>query len=245
MKLRRLTLTASVADCDLSVAVRQDLSTLPCAFCGVRSGTWQLPRLPDPESDAPPASPAACPLCALSEHLERPRIDDEAALIWLPEVSQQAVNALLREIHLRLRALGEDVAAAARLQGRSSDRAALYYARQALSECSEAASARLGTTRPSELADALQHLPTAAHGRRGHLLGGIRLLPLGRWFDDGADIYPRIVDTWLRLASCPGGKFDRARLWQAETAAPDRPAGAGSSRGRRLFARARSDREGA
>src|SRR5207244_3245994 len=50
-----------------------------CAFCGMRSGCWQrfvgAPRRGD--------DCEACVLCYLCRHLERPRIDEEAALVWL------------------------------------------------------------------------------------------------------------------------------------------------------------------
>jgi hypothetical protein len=32
------------------------------------------------------------------------------------------------------------------------------------------------------------------------LLGGVRLLPLGRFYDGDRDIYPQIVDAWRELA---------------------------------------------
>jgi len=35
-------------------------------------------------------SAAACVLCYLCHHLERPRIDEETVLVWLPEMSQPA-----------------------------------------------------------------------------------------------------------------------------------------------------------
>lgn len=50
---------------------------------------------------------------------------------------------------------------------------------------------------PSDLARALLRLSPAVHARRAALLGGVRLLPLGRFFVAGEDVYPKIVDTWL------------------------------------------------
>ena len=39
-------------------------------------------------------------------------------------------------------------------------------------------------------------------GRAFELLrGGLRLLPRGRLFEDGRDVYPAIVDTWIALAN--------------------------------------------
>src|SRR5690348_13546883 len=75
-----------------------------CLYCG----------LPCASSDLMVPSPA-CPLCALASGLARPRIDAEAALIWLPEMSQAALSVLVRAMHLRLRALGEEVHAGGRV----------------------------------------------------------------------------------------------------------------------------------
>ncbi len=48
------------------------------------------------------ATHAICPLCCLARDLGRPRIDDEARLIWLPEAAQNVINVLCREIHVAL-----------------------------------------------------------------------------------------------------------------------------------------------
>jgi intracellular multiplication protein IcmJ len=62
---------------------------LPCPFCGMHSGRWQrLVAAPRRGHDCA----AACVLCYLCRHLERPRIDEEAAVVWLPEMSQPALN---------------------------------------------------------------------------------------------------------------------------------------------------------
>ena len=169
-----------------------------CAFCGVAAGRWAgrgcLP--PGYRIVAP-----ACPLCSLPQHLERPRIDDEAALVWLPEISQAALNATLREVHVRLQALGEDVHAEAVFRKRDTALANLYYARAILAERRDAAEARVGTALPHELGLALLELSPAAYSRRAELLEGLRLLPLGRFFEDDEDVYPEIVGFWRELAN--------------------------------------------
>src|ERR1700730_10898002 len=92
---------------------------LPCPFCGMPSGRWQrfvaaLNRNHD--------GAVARVLCYLCRHLEQPRIDEEAGLIWLPEMSQPALNVTMREIHMQLRALGEEVHDAGRLRLNTRDR---------------------------------------------------------------------------------------------------------------------------
>jgi intracellular multiplication protein IcmJ len=166
---------------------------LPCPFCDMRSGCWQrLVAAPRRGHDCA----AACVLCYLCRHLERPRIDEEAALVWLPEMSQPALNVTMREIHLQLRALGEDLYDAGRLRLNTPERLRLYYARSALSARAAAAASRLGTDKPSELAGALCRLSPGAHANRAKLLDGVRLLPLGRFYAGNKDVYPGIVDSW-------------------------------------------------
>ena len=170
---------------------------LRCPFCGMPSGRWQ-------NFVASACSSydgvADCVLCFLCRHLERPRIDEEAALIWLPEMSQPALNVTMREIHVQLRALGEDLHEAGRRRLDTAERRRLYDARSALCARAAAAASRLGTDRPSELAGALCRLSPAAHANRAKLLDGVRLLPLGRVYAGNKDVYPEIVDSWREIS---------------------------------------------
>lgn len=189
----------------LVLSVGNDAATLVhanargrCSFCGGRLGS---------QSGAPTShagsTTAACALCLLVRHLDRPRIDDEAELAWLPEMSQPAVNITVREIHLRLRALGESLDAATPPQRDTPERRRLYHARAALRERTGAAATRLDSGLPSELGRALLRLSPSAYARRGNLLGGLRLLPAGHFFDGERDIYPAIVDGWSCVAGSP------------------------------------------
>ena len=47
-------------------------------------------------------------------------------------------------------------------------------------------------------------LSPAAYARRAALLGGLRLMPLGRFFDGDRDVYPEIVDSWMKPSDKPG-----------------------------------------
>jgi intracellular multiplication protein IcmJ len=170
---------------------------LHCAFCGMRSGCW--PRLVAPARRSHDCV-AACVLCYLCRHLERPRIDEEGALVWLPEMSQPALNVTMRKIHLQLRALGEDLYDAGRLRLDTPERLRLYHARSALGARAAAAASRLGTDKPSELAGALYRLSPGAYVNRAKLLDGVRLLPLGRFYAGNKDVYAEIVDGWREIS---------------------------------------------
>src|SRR5271168_5335257 len=71
-----------------------------CPFCGVRFAEGQEPFLcPDGSADF------TCAPCHLVRHLERDTIAEEAVLIWLPEMTQAALNALA---HGALKRLARD-----------------------------------------------------------------------------------------------------------------------------------------
>jgi len=191
-----------------------------CAFCGLPTGKYQVQSSsPRQSSRNDTGRVPACPLCALPQHLERSRIDDEAALVWLPEMSQQAINAMMREIHIQIRSLGEDLQADAIFRYRSPSHRALYYARAVLAERTRPAVDRVGTHSAHELGLALLELSPAACARRAALLGGLRLLPLGRFFEGDKDVYPEIVDAWRKPSDKSG--------MLTKTADPHSPLGKG------------------
>ena len=174
---------------------------LRCPFCDMKSGRWQnfvVPACPSHDCSV------ACVLCFLCRHLDRPRIDEEAVLVWLPEMSQPALNVTMREIHVQFRTLGEDLCDAGRLRLNIPERLRLYYARSALCAQTAAAASRLGTDKPSDLAGALCRLSPSAYANRAKLLGGVRLLPLGRFYAGSKDVYPEIVDRWCEIAKAAG-----------------------------------------
>ena len=96
------------------------------------------------------------------------------------------------ELYRLMEPLSDDVVP--RLDSAASTR--LYYARVALAAREDAAVSRLGSSKPSELAEALRQLPAPIRARQSDLLAGLRLLPRGRFFLGDEDIYPRIVGVW-------------------------------------------------
>jgi hypothetical protein len=172
-------------------------STATCQFCGQPTRGWQQPfHLNDNHDDTSPANLVlSCPLCHLPQHLHRPTIDDEAVLIWLPEMAQGAINVLARQIHLACVREGL-TAAYSDLPRMAPTMSAAYSAYRTLYERRVAADLRLGTHSPRQLGAALRELTPSDYERRPALLGGIRLLPLGRLFREGLDIYPRMLRDW-------------------------------------------------
>ena len=209
MTLAAITLSIDVASWVRSPALATSPNgaptTMRCAFCGLPSARCQMQSPPQQQIGAESVGALpACPLCALPQHLERPRIDDEAALVWLPEMSQQAINAMMREIHIQIRALGEDLQADGVFKKQSPGHRSLHYARAVLSERIQPAIDRVGTSSAHELGFALLELSPAAYARRAALLGGLRLMPLGRFFDGDRNVYPEIVDSWMKPSDIAG-----------------------------------------
>ena len=160
-----------------------------CPFCGVRLAEGQGPFLcPDGSADA------ACAPCHLVRHLERDTIAEEAVLIWLPEMTQAALNALTHGAHKRLARLGALQWASSPFGlAREQIPSGALEAIRALEARSLEAEARLGGSSPRLLGDALMRMKPKAYEDRARLLGGLRLLSRGRFFVDDEDIYPRLI----------------------------------------------------
>jgi intracellular multiplication protein IcmJ len=161
---------------------------ISCPFCGVRFAEGQESFLcPDGSADFP------CAPCHLVRHLERDTIAEEAVLIWLPEMTQAALNALAHGALKRLaRDGGLDRAASAFALTPDEVPNGALEAIRALEARSEA-EARLGASSPRVLGAALMRMKPRLYEDRARLLGGLRLLSRGRFFVDGEDIYPQLI----------------------------------------------------
>ena len=160
-----------------------------CPFCGVRFAEGQEPFLcPDGSADF------SCAPCHLVRHLERYTIAEEAVLIWLPEMTQAALNALAHGAHRRLAHDGalDRAASPFGLAPEQVPNGALEAIR-ALEARSSEAETRLGASSPRVLGAALMRMKARLYEDRARLLGGLRLLSRGRFFVDGEDIYPQLI----------------------------------------------------
>ncbi len=202
MRLLPLLLSAhpSAWTADASVAEERGRDPKPsqCRFCDVDAvGRIEPFHCNGDHADNTPDNVVpACPLCHLAQHPDRPRIDAETVLIWMPEMSQAALNRVVRGIHLDLHRGGEPVDMRRPPRGASPRSVAAYRAYRALHERSTPALDRLGTNSFAQLGSALLDLSPAHYDRRGELLAGLRLLPLGRLYHDQQDIYPDLLTAW-------------------------------------------------
>ncbi len=168
-----------------------------CRFCGgpIFIGQERFHLDDDHSNQDCGISASSCPLCHLTQHLERPEIDREATLIWLPEVTQGVLNALVWDIHLTLAKHGRPLCLDRLSFSAPPPARVAASAYAALKDRGLAALRRIGTTSPRDLAEALLRLSPSSYDRRAELLGGARLLPLGRFLWNGRDVYPQLVET--------------------------------------------------
>jgi len=180
------------------VGGRDATPSAPCRFCGFSAGNWQerFHCNGDHADNTAVNLVSVCPLCHLTQHPERPQIDTEVTLIWMPEMSQAVLNCLVRGIHVFLHGYGEPPGLRRSPLSFDPGVAEAYRAYRALQERTGPALDRLGTNSFAELGAALLGLRPDAYARRAELLAGLRLLPLGQLHQDGCDVYPKMLATW-------------------------------------------------
>lgn len=157
-----------------------------CNFCGLSAGLRAVRN----------GKALSCVLCGLVQSLHRTTIDEELLLIWLPEMSQPALNVLVRQVHIDLQALGESVYCDDTPTKPEGMRSALYTAQRILRERSETIAERLGSSRASDLADALTALADRHVGLQNLPWGGLRAFPTGRFYVGGVNVYDETVSSW-------------------------------------------------
>lgn len=169
-----------------------------CRFCGHRAARWQAVFHLDGDHDDWSAGNlvTACALCHAAQHLGRPTIDDEAVLIWLPDVSQAALNHVVRRIHLILHSHGEVAYPGQTPRSHHPAVHAALRAYHALAAEAVVLADRIHTSDPRDLGAALLTLKPREQRRLPAALGGIRLLHKGRFFVGGRDVYPDILSAW-------------------------------------------------
>ena len=173
-----------------------------CRFCGLPAGDWQdVFNLNHDHADWSEGNlAAACPLCHAVQHIGAITADREMRVIWLPEVTQNVLNVLVRGIHLALLAGGVPPTLDTRPILDDVDLGCAWRAYAALDRRAGAALGVVDSRSPRDLAAGLRALSPAHYANRVHLLGGLRLLHRGRRLRRGRDTYPDQLSAWAALA---------------------------------------------
>ena len=175
-----------------------------CRFCGHCTIGWQdvFHLDGDHENWTVDNLVTACTLCHAAQHLGRVTVGQELTLIWLPDVSQAALNCIVRRIHLTLYAHGEPAHMTEPPRSEECRVHAAIRAYQALAAEAATLEGRIHTSNPRDLGAALLDLAGADRERLRSAMGGIRLLHRGRYVHEGRDIYPEILSAWSGAAPC-------------------------------------------
>lgn len=171
-----------------------------CHHCGQKLHGWREPfhLNGDHDDDGQGNIVLSCPLCHLTQHLNRPAIEQEAVLAWLPEMTQRAVIALARSAHLTLfrDGVAPHVTTLPRGRGVSDAVQGAFSLLRAMRLRAARVRGMIGADSPRVLGAALLTLSAADYADRAASLGGIRLLPLGCLFSGGRDVYGDILESW-------------------------------------------------
>ena len=161
-----------------------------CQFCGYEAAAWR--EFPLGMSDRGEGA-RSCALCHLAQHLDRPEIEREAVLIWLPQITQAALNRVVWRFYsiLAEHRVGFD---RRRPDGVKPEEAAgAVSLRLELKSLAALAEREVGTSSPAELSEAFYAMSPEAYALRARRLAGLRLLGLGRFYEEGRDIFPEFI----------------------------------------------------
>lgn len=169
-----------------------------CRFCGHRAVNWQAVFHLDGDHDNWTLENlvTACTLCHGGQHLGRPTVCEEMMLIWQPDISQAALNCIVRRIHLTLHAHGEPAYMGQTPRVQNADVYAALRAYHGLAAEAVTLERRIHTSDPRHLGAALLTFQPSERGQLPGALGGIRLLHRGRFYVRGRDLYPGILRAW-------------------------------------------------
>ena len=173
-----------------------------CRFCGFRALKWQeVHHVNDDHADNRLDNlVTACSFCHSCQHIGLAGRNEEAVLIWLPQISQADLHHIVRTALVAQRladVMKQDIRARPDLL--KSHREASDVAKAvmgALREREAQAERLLGSSDPVDIANAMLLLPEDAYARRADFLAGIRLLPLGRRVNEREDVMPKMIDNW-------------------------------------------------
>jgi len=188
-----------------------DRDNQTCRFCGFRHTKWQeVHHANDDHADNRLENLiTACPFCHMVQHIGLAGRNEEAVLIWLPEIPQHTLHHLVRTILVAQRSAeivkNDPRAVAPSVRNAKEAGDVAKAAMSALRERSSLAEKRLGSCDPLEIGNAMLLLPDEVYAKRSEIFSGIRLLPLGKRWNGGEDVMAKQIDSWTET----GGPYSR------------------------------------
>jgi hypothetical protein len=210
---------AGVAGVETRLPVLRDANGV-CALCNTSGGWLDLYYIDhDHRNLAPDNLLAACPLCRAGQSLHRPSISLEFLPVWLPEITQIAVNRIAAVLHRGLIAAGETPIIDRHHRPARDDLTTreLVSTYLAFANRRPALGVILGGYAPSarELLTLFHATDQRGRGRcPDRLAGGLRLLPLGRYFREGKDRYGEAIGAVSPRPARPGAAMPVSGLPQ-------------------------------
>lgn len=128
-----------------------------------------------------------CMVCAASQAVDEADADTVSAIIWLPHIDQGLLNRLVGSAH------------AARFVSSTSNTAEVDMASRSYDILAELealrseAKRRIGTDCVSMLRKLIPQMPQHSLFLRGIRTSGLRILPLGPWFDIHAEDFKQLT----------------------------------------------------
>ena len=176
-----------------------------CRFCGLQCGPWAevFHQNGDHADNAVANLATACPSCHACQHLGRDGIELEHVLIWMPQITQAALNHLTRSIHFVFMEHGQLIDMSAPPTRDTDALRSAYVAYQELKARSSIVQANLGFCSPLLLGETLLSLPPPAAAQAPLLVDGLRLLSLGKLHRKGRDVYPDYLEDCAAFFNLP------------------------------------------
>jgi intracellular multiplication protein IcmJ len=193
------------ADAEFQIVRKKalDRDNYTCRLCGFKANKWQeVHHVNDDHSDNRVDNLwTVCSYCHMCQHIGLAGRNEEAVLIWLPEISQSRLHHIIRTIQVAhrwaetstmARNVRTDMIKTAKTIAEGSE-----SLMSSLKERQAIAEEKLGTSDLSELANILLTMSDEDYAKRGNFLNGFRMLPLGVRQQDNDDVMSRMVDSWL------------------------------------------------
>ncbi len=207
--------TSSSSDAEFAIvrtkALERDRYT--CSGCGFKTPKWQeVHHLNDDHSDNRLSNlTTACTYCHMCQHIGLAGRNEEAVLVWIPELSQAEINHLVRSSQVARR--WAETATSTRQVRPDSIRTANSAAEganallAALRSRENDAEKKLMTSSLQDLANIMLALEDDIYDRRMDFLRGFKMLPLGKREQDGKNTMQLMVDSWMQ----PGGPYSNIK----------------------------------